>query len=84
MKLSNWSLRGTRPFLMAFVVLLVGTLLLPKTAAAGGSRQCVCTIEGQTVGGCTWPFMFCCDGPDGGQPCGCVFLGLFGSCVNDQ
>jgi hypothetical protein len=72
-----------RNVLFAAAALLIAIGLVPSAAQAeGGSRSCICTQEGQTVGGCTYPFFFCCDFDPGLGQCGCVLWGWAGTCGN--
>lgn len=63
-------------------LLAVALVLIPPSAASAEQeldRHCVCT---NGSGGCPSGFFFCCDFTSSGYTCGCVFLGMGGSCTN--
>ena len=65
------------------LALLVGGATLPSGVAAADDvdRRCVC-IEGS--GGCGPYYYWCCDFEGSSYTCGCVFLGLGGTCTNTE
>lgn len=79
--------RAFRTILLSAAMAGTGLALVPSRAEAMFlDRRCLCTEEeGPPIGGCAYPFSFCCDYYwNGSHTCGCILGAFGGECINDE